>query len=177
MSEVNEREVHVEESSGDGAEAKDDSRSEYIKFGVLAVIMLGAILVVALARPFIFGRLVPAVMGEGLTATPVDEEHDVFLPMNQAESEATATPAAGEGEAAATAVPEVTAEEEMGEEEETAEATAVSPQTHTVQPGETLTAIAEEYDVTVRALIDANQIRTPNRITPGTELVIPDSEE
>lgn len=169
MSEVNETESRVAdapESGPDEPEKKNDSRAgELWKFGVFAAIMLGAVLVVALLRPVIFGRIVPAVLGEGLAA---EDEHEVFLPVNQSE-EATATPEA-------TAVPEATEEEEEEMEAEPmaeATATAVPPQTHTVQPGETLTAIAKEYGVTVQALVDANQITTPNRIKAGTELIIP----
>lgn len=176
MSEINETESRVTEAPESGSEKHKNSRSgELWKFGVFAAIMLGAVLVVALLRPVIFSRIVPAVLGEGLPATPAGGEHDVFLPMNQSGAEEAATPETIEGNSEATAVPQAAEEEGEMEAEPTAGATAVPPQTHTVQPGETLTAIAKEYGVTVQALIDANQIATPNRITAGTELIIPDS--
>ncbi len=46
---------------------------------------------------------------------------------------------------------------------------------HTVAPGETLSAIAARYGVTVRALAQANGITDVNRITAGQRLAIPGS--
>ena len=45
--------------------------------------------------------------------------------------------------------------------------------THTVQPGETLTAIAMRYGVTLWTLVQVNSIANPSRIFPGRTLVIP----
>ncbi|MCB9760696.1 MAG: LysM peptidoglycan-binding domain-containing protein [Alphaproteobacteria bacterium] len=44
---------------------------------------------------------------------------------------------------------------------------------HTVAKGETLGAIAHTYGVSVSDITAMNRIRDPNRIYPGTELVIP----
>ncbi|MBE2200326.1 MAG: LysM peptidoglycan-binding domain-containing protein [Anaerolinea sp.] len=48
-----------------------------------------------------------------------------------------------------------------------------TPTIHTVQWGETLTQIAQRYDVTVAAILQANNISNPDLIQPGQQLVIP----
>lgn len=50
---------------------------------------------------------------------------------------------------------------------------APTPIVHVVQPGETLSSIAERYGVTVQALQTANGIVNPSHITGGQRLVIP----
>src|SRR5687768_8880613 len=45
--------------------------------------------------------------------------------------------------------------------------------THVVQLGETLSAIAARYRVSVNALVQANRLANPNRIEVGQRLVIP----
>lgn len=47
--------------------------------------------------------------------------------------------------------------------------------THTVAPGETLSAIAARYGTSVRAIVDANAISNPNRVVIGTKLSVPSS--
>jgi LysM repeat protein len=42
-----------------------------------------------------------------------------------------------------------------------------------VQPGDTLLTIARRFNVTLRAIIEANQIEDPNLIQPGQRLIIP----
>lgn len=49
--------------------------------------------------------------------------------------------------------------------------------THVVQRGETLSLIAKEYDVTVQAIMDINELEDPNKITTGQKLAIPVSGE
>jgi spore germination protein len=46
-------------------------------------------------------------------------------------------------------------------------------QIHVVQPGQTLTGIAQAYSTTVNDLIEANEIPDPNRLVTGQALVIP----
>lgn len=48
-----------------------------------------------------------------------------------------------------------------------------SVRTHTIQTGETLASIAEEYDVTVEAIVEFNELANPNVIEVGQELLIP----
>lgn len=57
--------------------------------------------------------------------------------------------------------------------------TPVVPQVkyHTVQPGETAWDIANEYGVTLEALVAANELADPNRLEPGQQLVIPEADD
>jgi LysM repeat protein len=48
--------------------------------------------------------------------------------------------------------------------------------THTVAAGETLFIIAQEYGVTIDAIVEANNLSNPNRLDIGQLLLIPDSE-
>jgi LysM repeat protein len=45
--------------------------------------------------------------------------------------------------------------------------------TYTVQPGDSLMGIARHFNVTVRSIIEANDVPDPNRIEAGCQLVIP----
>lgn len=45
---------------------------------------------------------------------------------------------------------------------------------HVVQQGETLSAIAKAYGVTAKAIIDANKLKNPNRLSIGQTLFIPE---
>ena len=51
--------------------------------------------------------------------------------------------------------------------------TAAAPASHTVQPGETLSAIANRYGVTPEAIAQANGIANPNLLHAGQELQLP----
>ena len=144
---------------------------EWTKFIVLAVILVGAILVVGLARPFIFNRVVPAVMGEGqLTApmpveAPVEKQDEAAYPMKPTDEVVLPAIESTAVEEAYPAVSESMEEVEMP--------TAVATISHTVQPGDTLITIASRYGVTVEAIIAANNIPNPNHIEVGTTLLIP----
>jgi LysM repeat protein len=48
---------------------------------------------------------------------------------------------------------------------------------HTVQAGETLWDVANQYGVTVEALVAANELSDPDALEPGQRLVIPEAEE
>ncbi len=48
-----------------------------------------------------------------------------------------------------------------------------TPIVHIVQPGESLTLIAQKYGVTVDAMVQANQLKNPDAIYAGQKLVIP----
>jgi N-acetylmuramoyl-L-alanine amidase len=54
------------------------------------------------------------------------------------------------------------------------QSTTAATRRHRVQPGETLSEIAQRYDVSLAALLAANPARDPNRVVVGTMLVIPD---
>lgn len=45
--------------------------------------------------------------------------------------------------------------------------------TYVIQPGDTLSVIAEQFGITIQALSDANGITDVNSIQPGQELIIP----
>lgn len=148
------------------------SRGEWLRFAILALVMLGAIVVVALVRPLIFDRIVPAIMGEGLQSAPVIQPVQVVPTEMVAPAE---TPLVETVEAVETTDAVETAEPTT---EEAAAAPTESPPTattvqHVVQPGENLTTIARSYNVTVQAIIAANNITNPNRINAGTVLLIP----
>ncbi len=49
----------------------------------------------------------------------------------------------------------------------------VEPVVHTVEEGETLSIIAQNYGVTVEAIVDANGLTDPDRIIAGQTLIIP----
>lgn len=57
----------------------------------------------------------------------------------------------------------------------TTSTTAPPPQSQTyeVQPGDTLSVIAERFGITITALADANGIDDVNSIKPGQELIVP----
>ncbi|MDK2858207.1 MAG: hypothetical protein PWQ29_714 [Verrucomicrobiota bacterium] len=44
---------------------------------------------------------------------------------------------------------------------------------HIVRPGETISTIAKAYNVTAKAIIDANHIQNPNILSVGQKLYIP----
>jgi len=45
---------------------------------------------------------------------------------------------------------------------------------HVIRQGETLSTIAKAYNVTTKAIIDANKIKDPNRVSIGQKLFIPE---
>ncbi len=57
------------------------------------------------------------------------------------------------------------------------ETTAPTPETHRVQPGESLFSIAQLYDVSVETLLEINDIANANQIYPGQELLIRTAED
>ncbi|MCB0000408.1 MAG: LysM peptidoglycan-binding domain-containing protein, partial [Anaerolineales bacterium] len=54
-------------------------------------------------------------------------------------------------------------------------ATAVSAATYIVQPGDTLTRIAQRFGTTVNTLVQTNRIPNPNLIHVGQQLEVPDN--
>ncbi len=140
-----------------------EARAQYINFGILIGVFVVVVLVVALAAPFITQRIVAAVMGENLPQAVIINE---VMEENAApEMEEEAYPVENE------AVMEDTA---VSEEAPVEAAPAATPQTHTVQAGDTLYSIARQYNVAVDDLIDANSIPNPNNIPVNTVLTIPD---
>ena len=165
-------------------EAEENTQGELLKFGIAAVVLLFTVLIIALLRPLIFGKIVPAVLGEGQPAAPLvntEAEAETIKPdvdvTEEEESEAVEENEPAEGDAADTAVSPTDGTDEAAEPEKPEDfPTAVPAQTHTVRAGETLTAIARQYGVTVQTIVSANNIANPDRVTVGTELIIPDSQ-
>jgi len=46
-------------------------------------------------------------------------------------------------------------------------------ETYEVQPGDSLSAIAQRFNTTVEALVEANGITDPDQLFPGDQLTIP----
>lgn len=168
---------------------------EMLRFFALLVILGVVVLVVAVTRPLIFNRIVPAVMGEGIVVTTPDaatdgEAENVNTPeeptgadsvngeagdTNGSSGEETVTEEnpveetdSSEGNEGETEAQEGTTDENGGGE--TAETETI---THTVSQGETLQKIASQYGITLQELIAANHLRNPNYIRVGDELIIP----
>ncbi|HID53809.1 MAG TPA: LysM peptidoglycan-binding domain-containing protein [Anaerolineae bacterium] len=156
--------IHEEEA----AKRKQQARRQYINFGILAAILLGIVLVVAVAAPVITPKLVGAIMGDNLAKAELVREavDDVqeTQPGDMPVTEDAYPPEAGSG-----------GQEEAPAEENVTQPEAAAPTavTHQVQAGETLYAISRQYNLTIEDLIRANNITTPNNIPVGTVLVIP----
>ncbi len=160
-----------------------EQRHQWVLFGILVAILLGTVLVIALLRPFIFGRVVPAVMGDFNTPTPAQLEEtepadavpaeDAPAPSENEEGSQNEVfiPAAAGGAGNSTDA----ASEESSEpvEEDAPTEPAPDPVTYTIQSGDTLTSIAEKHGITVEALIAANNLANADYISVGQVLIIP----
>jgi LysM repeat protein len=166
---------------------------EMLRFYALIIILGVVILVVAVTRPLIFGRIVPAVMGEGIViSTPeppaTDEEQETDMPAespDETEPATEETTDTGDSSDEAASPEENTADSassaETNNEAETTDESNVgetaenetTPTTHIVQEGETLQKIAAQYGVTLQELIAANGLVNPDYIQVADELVIP----
>jgi LysM repeat protein len=166
---------------------------EMLRFYALIIILGVVILVVAVTRPLIFGRIVPAVMGEGIVistpeppATDGEEEADTPIESPDETEPATeettdmsdngdeaATPEENTADSASSAETnneaETTNESNVGETAEN----ETTPTMHIVQEGDTLQKIAAQYGVTLQELIAANGLVNPDYIQVADELVIP----
>lgn len=181
-------------SNGNGTDWSD----EWIRFGVLTVVMIGVVLVVAISRPLIFEHIIPVILGEGFLlpqaeleppvrltpegAEPTDLDKEAVEAENAENGVVDVEPAKGEEMPAPTDAEtqaaegdaSVTGEESPAAQEEDAVAVdSAEPVTHIVRTGETLTSIAQQYNVTVSELVAANGLTTPNRIRIGDRLIIP----
>jgi LysM repeat protein len=174
------------------------SSGEMLRFFVLVIVLGATVLVVAMARPLIFGKIVPAVMGEGIViptdvpvveeTQPVEEEEPIIEEVEEGaveEETAVETEATGEetvveeasGEETAAPVTEGATDESGRDEAATSEVTTDGQTIHRVRQGETLQTIAAQYGVTMQALIEANKLTNPDLIKIGDELVIPKAAE
>ncbi|MBP7999674.1 MAG: LysM peptidoglycan-binding domain-containing protein [Chloroflexi bacterium] len=152
------------------------SYNDLVKFGVLLLIFAVVILVVSMVRPLIFGRIVPAVMGSG--QVPVtSEQTDPTVPTPPTESLPASSYPAPESAVTTTTIPFNTGTITETVPPEIPTLVVTTPITHTLQPGENLTTIAQQYGVTVQAIIQANNLPNPDRIQAGTVLIIPANTE
>jgi LysM repeat protein len=147
------------------SEQRGSNLGEFIKFGILAVILLGTPLVIALLIPFIFGQIVPTVLGSNLpTDTPTAVIDEVVEPDMVGTPDVT-QPGGSEtgtgGEVTPDAAPTIQ------------EAVTSEVLVHLVRTGETLASIARQYGVTAEEIAAANDIQNPNQIFVGTVLIIP----
>lgn len=157
-------------------------RMELIKFGILAGILLVVVLVIAVAQPLIFDRIVPAFLeGDGSTAVEGDQPDEgdntqnlpiINVPDDGADdgmTDETGTGGqTGEGDTASDGQ-----DQEGGGTPDTAAPTAVPGQIYVVQSGDTLNSIARQFNTTVEAIAAANNIENPDALLVGTPLTIP----
>ncbi len=161
---------------------EQENRGEWLKFAILALVLLGTVLVIGLLRPFIFNTVIPAIMGEGMVlppqepvpALPTITPPVITPPSDVAEPYPVTTPA----EPGQIFIPVQTDSETAENPAYPAAATVAPPNaiTHIVQPGESLTTIAQKYNVTIQSIIEANKLTNPNRLLAGTTLIIIASE-
>lgn len=164
-------------------------RGELVRFGLLVVVLAVVVLGMAVLRPLIFDRIVPAVMGEG-QPMPVEDPvpAEPAGPVNAAPApegtdSATGTEAGGGYPADAGSMEVfIPAAGSGGIGGYPADAEAVDPEAlptavptvmHVVQAGENLTAIAQQYGVTVAAILEANRLPNPDNVQVGMQLLIP----
>lgn len=144
-------------------EEQPESAGELVKFMILVAIMLLTVLIVAASRPFIFERVVPAMLGWGTPAAgevapilePTALPTALETPIGASSGEATAPVEARLPAPTVTPLPRAT------------------PQSYQVQPGDNLTTIARRFGLSVEALATANGLTDPNRLRPGDVLIIP----
>ena len=170
--------------------ASHEHRNQWIFFGILAGILFGVVLTIAVLRPLIFDRIVPAVMGDFLPAdvneaaptedqaaeeAAASEENDDAEDAESGENEVFIPAASGGNSTAAeetAPVEEAVNETGEGETAVTSEP-APEPVTHTVQRGDNLTKIAQQYGVSVPDIMAANNLPNADYISVGQILIIP----
>ncbi len=154
-------------------ESQKNSRSgEMRNFGLLLLISLIVVLVVAFSRPFIFGKVIPAVLGEGESTEAMDDGGGTTV-------DDPSDPEPGED---ATPDPYPASDEEENSTPEAVEAVEELPPsiptvTHLVQSGDTLTSIASRFNTSIEEIMAANSLVNPNQLRVGTTLLIPQPEE
>ena len=156
---------------------------EYVKFILLVVVLVGTVFVVSLASPIIFDKILPAVLGWSAPAATTDQPGETTTDEPATVSPAGTPDTAGDTDGEIDGNVEVTP---AGDGDATTGITNTTtltetettgdPIIHVVSAGETLSAIALKYGVTVQAIVDANGLVDPDRIQPGDELIIPSSE-
>lgn len=141
-------------------------RGEMTKFLILLLVLVGAVFVIALLRPLIFERIVPAVLGwdqePGVAPGPGPLQEAPAANANDDEAPLvmTATPPAVEGA--------------TSDGPGNPGAPLPTPRFYEVQAGDTLAQIAVRFGISTETLAKANGISDPHRIQAGDRLVVPD---
>lgn len=139
-------------------------RSDIIKFAILAVILIGTVAVIALLRPLIFGRIVPAIFAwDSQAISETETNTDTSTQDNTQTLPIMIVPSTDNSQPTAVDTPE----------DQAIEPTAVPSQTYVVQQGDTLNSIARQFNTTVEAITAANQITNPDALFAGATLIIP----
>ena len=107
------------------------------------------------------------------TEEPTEQPTATRVPTQTPISTLTATPTAT---ATATASPTATATVTPTATPLPTATPTPEPVTYTVQSGDTLSKIAKDYGVPLQALVEANNIEDPSRISVGQIIVIPPTE-
>lgn len=145
----------MSESAGGPGRPRNSSARRALPWVLGSLIVLGAALVAGLGTAYLVAsfRQVPPPQSlitptPAATArpTPSPSPTEVISPPPAAPASPTATPAA---------TPEAT------------------PLVHVVQRGESISLIAVQYDTTVEAIVELNELQNPNLIVPGQRLLIP----
>lgn len=110
---------------------------------------------------------------------PVEEESPPAEAVEEEPVSVEAAPSTAEAEQPATTVETRPEETITSPSEEVAPAVEIEPEPaemvfrYEIQRGDTLNGIARRYGLTVKELVEANNITDPNRIFPGQKIIIP----
>lgn len=136
------------------------TQGEWTKFGILAIILVGTVLVIALIRPLVFDKIVPALLHNFLNPLPtlVVPTPNIFPTATPfTEIQPTLTMPATEATPTLPLLPSPT----------------TPMRVHIVQPGDVLVNIAQQYGVTVEAIMTLNNLTNPHQLQIGQQLLIP----
>ena len=173
-----------EPQAASGENRPNETRGEWLNFGILVVVLLVTAVVIAAIQPLILGTIVPKVMGWDKPAitTPTEPAGEPAAEGEEPAAEVETVEEMGEVEQVATpaeTVPDTAAYPAPAEETAPAEEAAVPPTNnnfaYTVRAGDTLYDIARTYGTTIEAIVAASDtLETPNDvIKPGMVLTIP----
>ncbi|MEM9775009.1 MAG: LysM peptidoglycan-binding domain-containing protein [Chloroflexota bacterium] len=183
----------TEDSSTPVEEESGSSRGvyEWLKLIIfVGAILLVSYLTISVISPILFQDYVPSIMGLDRVTNSASETNEPIEAEPAEESDVSNTDAAetNEGvEAVDQPAVEATQEQETVEaeplptEENEAAKTETESQTehqleittYIVERGETLTSIAEEYNITVEELVALNELVNPNFVYAGQEINVP----
>lgn len=150
-------------------EARKSNLGEYIKFFLLAVVLLGTPLVIAILIPFIFGQIVPTVLGSNLPTDTPGVLQDQIVEPETFGTPGVVSPGGSETGIGGEVTPIGTPAGYPSPQDSVVDDVLV----HLVAPGDTLASIGREYGVTAEEIAAANNLQNPNEIFVGEVLIIP----